>query len=142
MSTKFVLGNIVQLKTRNIYKIIRGEWTWDKCVWLNETIKPFKESFFGEIIWYDQIHVFCIFKKSLLFLSLIQLLNHLWDPFTMYRFADNKNAKLKKFNSKFWSPNTLQVDAFAIGWGNDNSYLVAPIYLVPKVIKHVQLSKG
>ena len=60
----------------------------------------------------------------------------------MYRFADNKNAKLKKFNSKFWNPNTLQVDAFAIEWGNDNSYLVAPIYLVPKVIKHVQLSKG
>ena len=30
----------------------------------------------------------------------------------------------------------------AIGWGNDNNYLVPAIYLVPKVIKRLQSSKG
>ena len=39
-------------------------------------------------------------------------------------------------------PDTSQVDAFSIGWENDNNYLVLPTYLVPKVIKHLQSSKG
>ena len=62
--------------------------------------------------------------------------------FTIDRFADNKNAKLKKFNSKFWGPDTSQVDAFTIGWENDNNYLVPPTYLVLKVIKYLQSFKG
>ena len=69
--------------------------------------------------------------------TLFHYLNRLCCPFTVDRFADNKNA-----NSKFWCPDTSKVDAFAIGWGNGNNYLVPPIYLVPKVIKHLQSSKG
>ena len=57
-------------------------------------------------------------------------------------FADNENTKLKKFNSKFWCPDISQVVVFAIGWGKDNNYLVAPIYLVTKAIKHLQSSKS
>ena len=75
--------------------------------------------------------------------TLFHYLNSLWGPFTIDRFADNKNAKLKKFNSKFWCPDdTSQVDAFTIGWENDNNYLVPPNYLLPRVIKHLQSSKG
>ena len=32
ISTKFVLGNIAQLTTRNLYKIIQAELTWDKSI--------------------------------------------------------------------------------------------------------------
>ena len=32
ISTKFVLGKVAQLKTRNTYKIIRAELTWDKRI--------------------------------------------------------------------------------------------------------------
>ena len=46
---------------------------------------------------------------------LLHYLNRLWDPFTIDRFADNKNTNLKKFNSKFLCPDTSQVDAFATG---------------------------
>ena len=53
-----------------------------------------------------------------------------------------KTQSLKKFNSDFWCPGTLQVGAFAIRWGNDNNYLVPPMYLVTKAIKHLQSSKG
>ena len=74
--------------------------------------------------------------------TLLHYLNRLWGPFTIDRFADNKNARLRKFNSKFWCPNTSQVDKFAIGWENDNNYMVLPIYSVPKLIKHLQSSKG
>ena len=36
--------------------------------------------------------------------TLFHYLNHLWGPFTIDRFADNKSVKLKKFDSKFWCP--------------------------------------
>ena len=36
--------------------------------------------------------------------TLFHYLNSLWGPFTIDRLADNKNAKLKKFNSNFWCP--------------------------------------
>ena len=37
--TKFVLRNIAQLKTRNIYKIIQAELKWDKRIRLHENDK-------------------------------------------------------------------------------------------------------
>ena len=64
--------------------------------------------------------------------TLFHYLNSLWGPFTIDRFADNKNAKLKKFNSKFCCPDTSHIDAFTIGWENGNNYLVPPTYLVPE----------
>ena len=46
ISTKFVLGNIAQLKTRNIYKIIQAELKWDKCIRLHEYDKAIQEIIF------------------------------------------------------------------------------------------------
>ena len=34
------------------------------------------------------------------------LINNKFGPFTIYRFADNKNTKLEKFNSKYYCPGT------------------------------------
>ena len=36
--------------------------------------------------------------------TLFHYLNSLLGPFTIDRLADNKNTKLKKFNSNFWCP--------------------------------------
>ena len=46
ISTKFVLGNIAQLKTRNIYKIIQAELKWDKRIRLHENAKDIQEIIF------------------------------------------------------------------------------------------------
>ena len=46
ISTKFVLGNIAQLKTINIYKIIQAELKWDKCIRLHEYDKAIQEIIF------------------------------------------------------------------------------------------------
>ena len=45
-STKFVLGNIVQLKARNLHKIIRAELTWDRRIRLHESKKANEEIIF------------------------------------------------------------------------------------------------
>ena len=38
--------------------------------------------------------------------TLFHYLHSLRGPFTIDRFADNKSSKLKKFNLKFWCPDT------------------------------------
>ena len=50
ISTKFVLGNIAQLKTRNLYKVIQAELPGTKAFDYTKTTRPFKKSFFGKII--------------------------------------------------------------------------------------------
>ena len=41
------------------------------------------------------------------------------------------------FYSKYWTPGTSGVDAFAFNWGGHNNWLVPPIKLVNKVILHM-----
>ena len=36
--------------------------------------------------------------------TLFKYLNRVWRPFTIDRFADNKNCKTKVFNSEYWWP--------------------------------------
>ena len=49
-STKFILGNIAQLKARNLHKIIQVELTWERRIRLHENDKAIQEIIFGEII--------------------------------------------------------------------------------------------
>ena len=65
-----------------------------------------------------------------------------WCPHTVDRFADEYNHKVAVFNAKFWSPRCSGVDAFAWDWGNDMNWLVPPISLVGKAIKHVKACKA
>ena len=51
ISTKFVLGNIAQLKTRNINKIIQAELKWDKRIRLHENDKAIQKIIF----WRDNL---------------------------------------------------------------------------------------
>ena len=68
---------------------------------------------------------------------LFKELDRMWGPHTFDRFADSRNTKLKKFNSKFCCPDTAAVDAFSQDWSKDNNYLVPPIHLIAKVIDHL-----
>ena len=43
-----MLGNIAQLKTRNIYKIIQAELKWDKSIQLHENGKAIQEIIFWQ----------------------------------------------------------------------------------------------
>ena len=54
ISTKFVLGDIVQLKTRNLYKVIESQPLWDSRVSLTNYEKAIKELIF----WKNNINFF------------------------------------------------------------------------------------
>jgi len=55
----------------------------------------------------------------------------------MDRFASALNTKLHRFNSLFWQPGSEAVDAFSQIWTFENNWLVPPINLVIRTIKHL-----
>ena len=61
---------------------------------------------------------------------------------TIDRFADNNNTKLKRFNSKYYCPNTESVDAFSCDWRGEMNWLAPPINLIGDTIKHARRCKA
>ena len=61
-------------------------------------------------------------------------LDNVWGPHSVDRFASFYNAKLPRFNSRFWNPGSEAIDAFTEDWSQDNNWLVPPIHLIPRVI--------
>ena len=73
---------------------------------------------------------------------LLDLLQRKWGNFTLDCFADTSNRKTQKFYSKYHCPETLGVNAFLYSWANEFVYLVPPVYLVGKVLKHLRYFRG
>ena len=71
-----------------------------------------------------------------------QFIDRIWGPHTVDRFADNCNTKIDKFNSKYWCPGSSHVDAFSVDWVGENNWLVPPIALVPRAVKHMKACKA
>ena len=69
-------------------------------------------------------------------------LNEMWGPFTVDRFASFNNFKCDRFYSKFWTPQCEGVDAFAFDWKDENNWIVPPIYLIGRVLKHIVACKA
>ena len=75
-------------------------------------------------------------------IEFFKFMDDLWGPHTIDRFANHYNNRVDRFNSLVWVPGTEAVDAFSVDWSQDNNWLVPPIYLVPRVIKHLQFYKA
>ena len=65
-------------------------------------------------------------------------LDELWGPHTVDRFASHRSAQLPRFCSRWWCPGTETVDAFTVSWEDDNNWLVPPVFLIPRVIRHMR----
>ena len=61
---------------------------------------------------------------------------------TVDRFADNRNKKLPRFNSRFYHQNSEAVDSFTQDWSNEVNWVVPPIYLINRVLDYARLSKA
>lgn len=66
-----------------------------------------------------------------------QALQSRWGLCTIDCFASCENYKISRFYSKYFNPNSLGVDCFSFDWAGEFCWLVPPIKLVPKAIKHV-----
>ena len=74
--------------------------------------------------------------------QVFQWLDDIWGPHTVDRFANNVNAQLNRFNSRFWSIGTEAVDAFTCDWSVDNNWICPPPLLIPRILRHMQNCKA
>lgn len=65
-----------------------------------------------------------------------------YDNFTVDRFTDNTNRKIKNFNSKFHCPDSMGVNPFAFIWSGHFNWLCLPISLIGEIIIHMKLCKA
>ncbi len=65
-----------------------------------------------------------------------------WGPYTIDRFADSQNSQLSRFNSRVPSPGSIGIDAFSYDWSEDNNWLVPPVHLIVKTVKHLVATKA
>jgi hypothetical protein len=69
--------------------------------------------------------------------------DRLWGPHTVDRFADQLNAQLPSFFSRFCCPGSSGIDAFAFDWSNAaNNWLVPPVHLIIRAVKHLIACKA
>ena len=69
-------------------------------------------------------------------------LNLKWGPHTIDRFASMYNAKLKKFNSRFWLPGTEAVNSLDQNWSGEVNWWVPPPRLILKCIRKIECEKA
>ena len=73
-----------------------------------------------------------------------QHIDLVWGPHSVDRFANHVNAKLPRFNSRFWNPGSegIHVDAFVMDWHGENNYACPPIRLIVRVLHHMRNCKA
>ena len=63
-------------------------------------------------------------------------------PFSVDRFADDRNKKVEKFNSRYYCPGSSHVNSYTADWSNDNNWLCPPVSLIGSTIRHLRMCKG
>ena len=70
--------------------------------------------------------------------DLFRMLDAKWGPQIIDRFASYFNTQLPRFDSRFWNTGLEAVDAFTCDWADENNWWCPPVYLIPRVLGHVQ----
>ncbi len=74
--------------------------------------------------------------------TLFESIEKHWGPFSVDRFATDKNSKLRRFNSRFCCPGSEAIDAFAQNWAGEENWLVPPPGLVSETVRHLLETKA
>jgi hypothetical protein len=70
--------------------------------------------------------------------ELFQYFDGLWGPHTVDRFASYYNKKIRRFNSRYWNPESEAIDAFTVNWKGENNWVVPPISIISRVVLFMQ----
>ena len=66
----------------------------------------------------------------------------MWGPFSVDNFAYHHNTQLPIFHSKCWCPGTSAVDTFSTSWEGGLNWLVPPIHLVCRALRHASVCRA
>ena len=64
------------------------------------------------------------------------MIDNIWGPHSVDRFACCCNSHVSRFNSHFWNPGTEAVDAFTCDSSGEVNWMCPPPYLIPRTISH------
>ena len=70
------------------------------------------------------------------------LLEELWGPHTVDCFSNFYTAKLPRFFSRFWNPETSGVDCFVQNLESENCLVVPSVSLIPRALHYLSLPKA
>ena len=71
--------------------------------------------------------------------KLFQMLDIIWGPHHVDRFASITSTQLPVYNSLYWDPQTAGVDALSqMDWADMNNYVNAPFALIPQVLQVIK----
>ena len=150
--------NVARLMTRNIFAVVNSATNWNSMVSLTpgcvEELNFWKVNlvYINSVpLWHmqwiprdlniiaDDISKFVDLDDYSINDGVFYSLDELWGPHTCDRFACHYNAKLPKFDTRFFQPGTSGVNAFAQHWSKDNNWLCPPVFLTCKVLSHLKV---
>ena len=74
--------------------------------------------------------------------DVFRMLDCKWGPHTVDRFACSYNAKVSRYNSRFYQPGTEAADAFTQNWDGENNWILPPVSQTSRVIAHAGACKA
>ena len=107
--------NHLQLLAENIYKTSVAKNIRLSITWIPRDQNKVADSLCKIIDYDDWTTTTQVFKH----------LASILGPFT-YRLADNFNLKLPRFNSKYWRPDSENVNALEFSWENEKELFSSP----------------
>lgn len=71
--------------------------------------------------------------------NLFRMLDSVWGPHHIDRFASITSRQLPVYNSLFWDPKTSGVDALSqTDWGSMNNFVNPPFALIPRILSLIK----
>ena len=74
--------------------------------------------------------------------NVFHMLDCKWGRHTVDRFACSYNAKISRYNSRFYQPGAEAVDAFTQTWDCENNWILPPVSQISRVIFHARACKA
>lgn len=74
--------------------------------------------------------------------KLFRYIDGLFGPHTIDRFASYRTTQLKRYNSRWWDPESEAVDAMAQNWRGENNFINAPFKLLPQILDKIETEKA
>ena len=73
--------------------------------------------------------------------TVFSMLDSMFGPITIDRFANAHNTQLMHFKSHYWNPGSKAVDAFTVNWAGEKNWLCPLIGLVPECRRTHNIAK-
>ena len=112
----------------SIYQLCISNGIKLEMAWIPRTLNEYADSI-SRIVDYDD---------WMMDISIFNYLDQLWGPHTIDNFASSANNHLPQFHSRFWDPHCSAVDTFTTAWTNEMNWLVPPLHLVNRALRHAR----